>query len=361
MTVLHGGEIEWVVSEEFGIPMSEIVSFANTVSPVIPKEVKDLSKRFGQLYLYPPRDPKKLRGIVADYEEVEPDNVILGSGSTELIHLFARVFGSGRTVIPIPTYSEYETAVKANGGSPSFVRPGPDFQLDVEEITGQISRGARAVMVCNPNNPTGRLYPRGDLLQVAEAAKRSGAVLFIDEVYMCFAPPSSEYTLCDLIESYPVIILNSISKLFGVPSLRLGWGLASKRTIRKLVALKAPGTLGNLSIWAAEVLLRDKEYQSKINSLISRNRKPFAAGLADSGILAPFPSDCNFILSEVAAAGWDSTKLFRTLAAQGIVIRDCATIRGLGNRFVRTTVRTAADNARLLAALGGLHGAGSGA
>jgi threonine-phosphate decarboxylase len=355
MTGLHGGEIEWVVSEEFGIPMSKIVSFANTVSPIIPPEIKNLSRRFGQLFLYPPRDPKHLRGIVADYEEVSPENVILGSGSTELIHLFARVFGSGKVVIPVPTYSEYETAVSANGGSPRFVSPLPGFRLDAKDVVDEV-KGAKAVMVCNPNNPTGRLYPRSALLDVARAAKRAGAMLFIDEVYMCFAPPSKEYTLCEFIESYPVFILNSISKLFGVPSLRLGWGVASKATIRRMAAHKSPGTIGNLSIWAAEELLVDKGYQGKINSYIEKEKARFIPALKKTGVLTPHESDCNFILSQVTGRGWNSTKLFRVLAAEGLVIRDCASIRGLGNRYVRTTVRTAADNDRLIGALGHLGG-----
>lgn len=346
--VLHGGEIEWVISEQYGIPMSKIISFANTVSPFIPKEIKHLGRKFDKLFLYPPRDPYHLRSLVAEYEKVDKDCVILGSGSTELIHLFARVFCQGEVVIPVPTYSEYEEAVKTYDGKPRFIQPKTNFDLDIERIVASMKDSTKAVLICNPNNPTGRLFPKDALVEIADAARRRGAILFVDEVYMCFAPPSKAYTLTELIESHPIFVLNSISKLFGVPSLRLGWGVASRKTIERMARYRSPGTISNLSIWAAEEMLVDKSYQVRINSFILKQKKRFISALRGTDMLAPLHSDCNFVLSEVSRVDWNSTRLFKTLAKRALVIRDCASIRGLSDRYVRTTVRTAADNDKLV-------------
>ncbi len=345
--VLHGGEIEWVVSAQYGIPMSNIVSFANTVSPFIPKEVRNLSKRLDQLSFYPPRDPRHLRSLVAKRERVEEKCVIFGSGSTELIHLFARVFCQGEIVLPVPTYSEYEEAVRTYGGRLKFVRPGAHFDLDLERILASITNQTKAVLICSPNNPTGKLFPKDTLVEIAKATARRGAILFVDQAYMCFAPPSKAYTLTELVESYPIFVLNSISKLFGVPSLRLGWGVASPKTISKMAHYRHPGTIGNLSVWAAEELLGDEAYQLRVNSFITKEREKFTRQLRETGMLTPLRSDCNFVLSRISKSGWNSTRLFETLSKKGVVIRDCASVRGLSDRFVRTTVRTPTDNKRL--------------
>src|SRR5690242_17522717 len=112
LSQLHGGEVEWAVSEKFKIPITEIISFASTVSPIIPESVESLSRKFSQLHLYPARNHSKLKQAIARYHQLpKTENIILGCGSTELIHLFAQVACNGEAIIPVPTYGEYETAV----------------------------------------------------------------------------------------------------------------------------------------------------------------------------------------------------------------------------------------------------------
>ena len=346
---LHGGEVEWAISQKYNIPISSITSFASTVSPIIPESVRRLADKFDQLYLYPAREAGKLKEILAKHEGVEgKDRLILGCGSTELIYLFAQVICNGEVIVPIPTYSEYESAIKRYGGTPVFLDLGPSFDLDVSKIKSAIGPRTRAIFVCNPNNPTGRLYPKRDLEELVKLAKQKNIVLFVDEDYLCFAPASKKYSMTEYVDSYPVFVVNSLSKLFGVPSIRLGWGVGSKSLIEKLSAHKLPWMISNLAIWAGEELLMDASYQQRITNLITGQRKELYNQLREIDWLHVYPSDCNFFLLKITAPNLSSTAVFEKLVEDRLVVRDCSSIRGLGNKFLRTTIRTPEENQLLI-------------
>lgn len=348
---LHGGEIEWEVSRRYGIPISSIASFANTVGPFIPPSIQILKSRFGQLYLYPPRDPEELIGLIAAHEGTKPQNVVVGSGSTELIYHFVKSLGTGEVALPIPTYSEYEIAARKFGLKPVFIRSGPKFDINIQAVKRAITKHTKSIMVCNPNNPTGRLFEKDSMIELATIAKRNEIILFVDQAYLCFAPATKRFSMVELIDEYPIFVLNSLSKLFGVPSLRLGWGVASPLITASVSTSRIPGTLSNLSIWAGEALLKDLTFQKSVERFVEEQRMTQHSGLSGIKGLKVYPSDTNYFLIELEGPRLSSTTIFEDLARMGIVVRDCSRIRGLGNRYLRVTIRSASDNRRLLEAL----------
>lgn len=354
MADLHGGEVEWAVSEAFGIPVEKITSFANTVSPILPKEIRQLARRLSQLYMYPPHDPVHGKQVVASRQGVAgPDQVLLGSGSTELIYLFARRYGRPGAIIPIPTYSEYETAVVGVGGQPWFVPLTPEFDLDVDAIARAWTPECRSVFLCAPNNPTGRLYSPRTIEAVAEIARDRGGVVLVDEAYMCFAPVEKRYTSARWVGELPVITLNSLSKLYGVPSLRLGWAVGEPRRIRELERDKFPGTVSNLALWALDDLAAASEFEQRLGLMIARERSRMVRRLSSFKELRVVPSDSNFLLCRITELGLSASQLFERLARRGLVVRDLSRARGLGPEWFRVTVRTPGDNDRLIRELRG--------
>src|SRR2546428_3349892 len=352
LSELHGGEVEWAVSERFNIPITEIISFASTVSPIIPESLGSLSRKFSQFHLYPSRDHSKLKQAIGRHHGLRKnDAMILGCGSTELIHLFAQVSCNGEAIIPIPTYGEYETAVCRYGGKAGSVTATEELGIDIEGIERAISAKTKAIFLCNPNNPTGRLYAKPQLEQLASVAKENNIILVVDEAYMSFAPESKIYSMGSLVDSYPVLVLGSLSKLFGIPSLRLGWGIGSHSLVNRLESWKIPWTIGNLAIWAAEELLPDVAYQSRIKNLIASQRIALTERLGRIPWLKLTPTDCNFILVKILENRITSTDIFEQLLKKGLVIRDCSSIRGLGDEFFRVTIRTPTDNEKLVSAL----------
>ena len=348
---LHGGEVEWAVSERYNIPISEIISFASTVSPIIPTSIVSLARKFDKLYLYPARDHTKLKEIIARHQELNAGRMILGCGSTEIIHLIAQLIAPAEAIIPVPSYGEYEAAVLKHGGKPVFVGPADNFGLDVEAIGGAISARTKAIFICNPNNPTGKLYDKRDLEELAKIAEERDLVLVVDEAYLAFAPDSKKYSMTSFIRSYPILVLNSLSKLFGVPSLRLGWGMGSSTLVNQLENLKIPWTISNLAVWAAEELLSDSSHQKQVRSLISSQRSELKTQFDEIKWLKAYPSDCNFFLLQILDNRITATDVFEGLVKKGIVVRDCSSMRTLGNRFFRITIRTPGDNKKLISSL----------
>jgi threonine-phosphate decarboxylase len=348
---LHGGELEWVVAKQQGVPIGRLTSFANTVSPEISPQVNNLRHRFRELYLYAPRDPDTPRRAIAKSFSVETRQVLIGSGSTELIHLFFQVISPGHVVIPVPTYSEYALAAKKWGCPTTLVPMTARFDLDLKAIQSAITDDTRAIILCNPNNPTGKLYTRDALESVIRLADRSGATLLVDEAYLCFAKGGFVRSLSGAASRHNVVLVHRLSKLSGAPSLRLGWMISSPSRIREFAERKVPGTVGNLALWLTEPLLRDRTYRRRIQAFIERERQFLEKELSDIAGLCVFPSDCNFILIRLDARGMDSNLLFNQLARQHLVIRAAGNIPGLDRRYFRVTVRKHQDNLKLIRAI----------
>jgi len=348
---LHGGELEWVVAKRHRVSVDRLTSFANTVSPIIPRSVYDLREQFRRLYLYAPRDAVDVRASIASYYGVHANDVLLGAGSTELIHLFFQAIAPAHVVIPVPTYSEYASAAQRWGCRTTLVPMTSDFQLDLPAIRRAVTPRTRAIILCNPNNPTGRFYRRNTMDALVRLADRSGATLLVDEAYLCFVNARHAFSMSRSATRHNVVVVDSLSKLSGAPSLRLGWMVARPTLLRRLGKLKVPGTIGNLALWMTPGLLRDRGHQRHVRSLIARERAYLERQLQRIPGLTVFPSDCNFILLRLQRPGIDADRLFERMAERRLVIRAAGNIPGLDRHFFRVTVRTHPDNVKLVTAL----------
>ena len=350
---LHGGELEWVVAARQRVAVDDLTSFANTVAPIIPKEVYDLRRLFHRLYLYSPRDPVDVRRTIGRYSGVSPDRVLIGAGSTELLHLFFQTISPGHVIIPVPTYSEYASAAKKWNCPASLVRLTPEFDLDLDAISAAVTKKSRAIIVCNPNNPTGRLYAPSKLTALARLADEAGALLLIDEAYLCFVPHHRKHSMAAQTGRHKLVVVDSLSKLSGAPSLRLGWMIGSPRVLRTMSRKKIPGTVSNLSLWLADSLLSAGTHRAGLLRSISQEREYLESELSRISGLVVTPSDCNFILVRLDHQKFDSNQLFDRLARKRLVIRAAGNIPGLDRRYFRVTVRTHPDNVMLVRALRG--------
>ncbi len=348
---LHGGELEWVIAARRKVPVESLTSFANTVAPVMPRQVFDLRREFRRLYLYSPRDPLEVRQAIGKFSAVSSDSVVVGAGSTELIHLFFQTISPGHVIIPVPTYSEYASAAKQWDCPTTLVKLTPDFDLDLEAISEVITHKTRAIVVCNPNNPTGRLYTPAKLLALARLADAAGAYLLIDEAYLGFVPDDRSHSMAAQTRRHRVVVVDSVSKLSGAPSLRVGWMIGPPAFLRGLSRRRVPGTLSNLSLWLVGPLLAATAHRHSMQRLIARERGYLEKELSRISGLTVTPSDCNFILVRLSRDGPDSNQLSDRLGKKGLVIRAAGNISGLNRRYFRVTVRTHADNVKLVHAL----------
>jgi threonine-phosphate decarboxylase len=350
----HGGNV-WEFSETYGVPVDEMIDFSISTNPLGAPETALESIR-GHLNLvkhYPDPDPEWLLEALAKSAGAEPNNVILGNGSTELIYLFNEVFleDGYEAVIPVPSFSEYKAAIERFGGNMTFLRcdSAKNFQLNVEELENTISKKTRVIFLCNPNSPTGVLYDKADILRIIRFAAERNVLVFLDEDYIDFVDDAKRYSMAEYVNDYNnLFVLRSLTKFFGLAGLRIGYAIGSPELVNALNNVKMPWSINSLAMFATEAAIKDADFIKRSRILVSNSRKDMRELLKPIPWLKVYPSETNFLLIEIIRKDLTSTQLKEGLAKEGLLIRDCKDFDGLDNRFFRVTVRRPEENKKLI-------------
>ena len=356
--VEHGGEIWKYLGSG-----KEILDFSSNANPLGPsrKVLRVLRKSLSLISFLPDSDSSSVREAIAEYlgRPIRPSNIIVGNGSTELIHLFALTFVNKgeECIIPIPTFGEYEIAVRRVGGKPRFLRlkPSDGFTLKIDKILEDVKpRRTKAVFICNPNNPTGQVVPQPDIIRLLDETLSVNVMVFLDESYIEF---SSESSLVSLVEKYPnLFVLRSLTKVFSLMGLRIGYGVASEELVKFMSKAKISWNVNVLAQIAAVVALKDRSYLEKVKRTIEKERKFLFRELQKIKGFQVLPTKANFFLVNIENFGFSAPNLKEQLLKHGILIRDCSSIRGLDSCYIRISVRRRLENRKLLETLRHLRG-----
>jgi threonine-phosphate decarboxylase len=371
----HGGNI-YRFAEELKIQERKVIDFSSSVNPLgVSKKVKaEIRKHLKYLHSYPDPEAKRLRKRLSQYHGIDPETILCGNGSTELIYLIVRTLNPQRVLIPVPTFSEYERAcsincksqvtshklkeennfdidpddfIKAMEGklpnppSPPFTRGGQGGLNNSPLITHHSSLSFDMAFLCNPNNPTGRLLKGEYVRKVADAAKELKCYLIVDEAFIDFCADDS--VIKDVGKNPYLIVLRSMTAFYALSGLRLGYGVFPQHIIDRLKAYKEPWTVNNLSQRAAVAALKDKFYTSETLRLIKEEKRFFEKSFKKIGIEF-FDSDTNFYLLKTSSAH----EICRLLKIKGILVRNCANFRGLDSTYLRVAVKSHRENAILI-------------
>jgi len=350
-TYSHGGN--WrEAAKKYGLSPNNILDFSANInpwtsSPGVEEIVKDNLK---DIYHYPDPQCTQLIKQISQYLGVDRENILAGNGSTELIYLAARALLPPRALIFAPTFSEYERALKASGGEPKFLflKESQGFSVNIQRIIDE-TKDVQALFICNPNNPTGTFFPKAELLQVLKITEERKIGFILDESYLDFKYPG-ETLVKEAQKSDHLLVLRSFTKFFAIAGLRLGYGVAGRHLIEKMVGLKEPWTVNCLAQAAGIYLLRNEEKIKKIREAVNKESEFLFGELSRIAGLKPYPPEANFILVKIET-GPSSSKLQGDLARRGILIRDCSNFAGLKNRFFRVAARKREENLRLIDSL----------
>jgi threonine-phosphate decarboxylase len=208
-------------------------------------------------------------------------------------------------------------------------------------------KGVDMAILCNPNNPTGALATKAEMVEILRSCCENGVRLVVDEAFMDFAEADS--LVKDAVQSSSLIVLRAFTKFYGMPGLRVGYAIADTGTAQRLRRGQEPWTIDTPSEQAAIAALTDWGYAKKTRRYIAKGRDRLLADLRLIQGVEPFPSSANFILLKIA--GIDSQLLTDRLGRRGLLVRDCSSFPGLDNRYIRIAVRTWWQNRRLLKAL----------
>lgn len=351
MTECHGGNI-YLHAERLGIDESAILDFSASINPLgVPESVcSAMQENMKCLFNYPDPESRRFRQKIAESEEIDPESILCGNGSTELIYLVVRALKPKRVLIPAPTFSEYEIASSRNAGADvvyhtlkeedSFDMQLKDF---VEAMAGRNGLGAPCDMafLCNPNNPTGRLVTRTDMLKIAEQAARNRCILVVDEAFIDFCPGAS--IVREVCNNPSLIVLRSLTKFYALSGLRVGYAVLHPSMVETVRADKEPWTVNTLAQIAGTVALGDRAYKRETFEVIRREKQRLETGFTRLAISC-LPSAANYFLLRTKKA----QELATHLCTKGILVRDCSNFRGLDDSYLRVAVKSEADNTRLL-------------
>lgn len=285
---------------------------------------------------YPDTYSGGLRTALGELYGIDPDCIIAGNGSDEMIDVIFKTFTNwgDDTAVPVPSYTLYDYFVKMNGGRAIPVDLTKDFQLDVD---GLVATGAKVVIVPSPNNPTGNSFRASDL---EDLLSRFDGIVVIDEAY---AEYSGENMISRVGEFDNLIVTRTFSKAYAMAALRVGYMASNPKLAEMMAAVKIPYSLNAISEGAAIAALKDQEFVRRSVEMVRKERPVLMDGMRRLGFEV-FPSDSNFVL---ARAPIDHSVLVDGLRSKGILIRDFGAKRRTEN-CVRPTVGTAELNALLL-------------
>lgn len=360
MNSTHGGNI-WPLLEK-GIDPSHLLDFSVDLNPLGPPAGWQAVLREGleEAALYPDPVYRDLRRALAEMEGVSPSCILPGNGTAELIHLITRRVKPARAIAAVPTFSEYERAVRADGGQwvPSFLREEEGFLPGPPEWAGQI--GAQILFLCNPNNPTGRAWPQERLMEWLETSHRQGMMAVVDEAYIDFLEEPRKVSTVRWLSRFPrLIVLRSMTKFFAVPGLRLGFLAASEEIVSGLAEIQPPWPVNGPAALVGRWLAGQRDYLERSRQAMAVFRKDLSARLGALPGVVCAPSEANFILCRLKDRMESTQVLGAALAERGILVRLCDDFLGLEpGRFFRVAVRTPEENGRLLNALRGVLHAG---
>ncbi len=351
MNFTHGGNV-FAVARLLGVPPEEILDFSASINPLGPPPgVRGVvAAAFDRLAHYPDSACTELAEALALYHGCEPANVCVGNGSTELIHLLPRLVAGHRALIIAPAFSEYAEALRRAGWEHDyFVLPSDTgFPLSITAVREELKKEYGLLFLCNPGNPTGRVYGKDQVTELLDVCRKAGTLLVVDEAFMDFCEEESIKRL--VIESNAGVVIRSMTKFYGFPGLRLGYALAAPPLAERFCTLRLPWGVSTLAQAAGIAALADPGHGARSRAFVAEERESLMAGLNSLPGVRVWPGAANYLLArldgELTAAG-----LQERLLPQRILIRDCANFHGLDGRFFRVAVRTRADNERLLAAI----------
>ena len=356
----HGG-VRPSDLRDLGLKPEDVLDFSASISPIGPPAgVWDAMTRV-DLGAYPDPQCLELREVLSrrlsGSRDVGVEKILVGNGSTELIHLLARAnlspprFGATNSALLLtPTYSEYQGACNLLGATVSNLAAEPDngFLWDLAEAARRIAEQRPSlVFLCNPNNPTGVLLQSEEVRGLAETTAGSGALLVVDEAYMSFV--DQPWDSLPLLDAGNVVLLRSMTKDYSLTSLRLGYSLASEEVTQQMAAFQPDWSVNGLAQAAGLAALADSDYLPRAREAVAQAKTFLTERLTALGFTV-HPSAANFLLVRVGDAPSWRDRLMR----QGLFVRDCTSF-GL-QEHIRVGIRSLEDCRRLVETMRSLLG-----
>jgi threonine-phosphate decarboxylase len=348
----HGGNVKQICDKS-GLNPDEIIDFSASINPLgYPAIVrKTVTEQFNDVQHYPDSHSSDLRKTIAEKIPCNESNVIIGNGSNELFYLIPRALKPLKGVLLQPTFAEFNDAFcNSNIDVVEIINDDRDFPVINPDISKLKSIKDGMVFLCNPNNPTGQLTRREDILELVN--DNPNRTIVIDEAFMDFVDDDEKYSVikdAPLMEN--LIVVRSLTKFYGFPGLRLGYLVTNESIINRLMKYKEPWTVNTIAQVAGMAAIKDEEFAANTREYVSAEKNILYEGLTKITGIHPFQPTVNFILVRIEDDVITTSEIQNNLLQNNILIRNCSNFVGLNESYFRVAVKTRKDNQKLLSAL----------
>ncbi|MFZ7102602.1 MAG: threonine-phosphate decarboxylase CobD [Peptococcaceae bacterium] len=348
----HGGNLK-EASELYHIDEDELLDFSANINPLGPPAAiyEVITNNLAKIKHYPDSRNKDLKNRLAAHLSLSDNNIVMGNGASELIFLLINYLRPSQVWIPSPTFAEYEIAARSCHAQITRLPLGGEkmniFNLD--KLQGMAENDL--IFICNPNNPTGQLYPAFFLEEVYNIIKNSKAYFVIDESFLDFLEDKKSISFMGRINEYSrLIVLYSLTKFFTIPGLRLGALITNPSLAGEFEGIRDPWNINIFAQLAGVTALQDEDFMKTTLDFYKEEKKFLFSRLAAMEGIRPLPPSANFIFIKLQPPH-TASKICELLAHENILVRNCNSYPYLGEEYLRVAIKARAENLRLLAKL----------
>ncbi|MER2088508.1 MAG: bifunctional adenosylcobinamide kinase/adenosylcobinamide-phosphate guanylyltransferase [Sporosarcina sp.] len=328
-------------------PPARLLDFSENVNPAGPPDsvARIWPQLLDRLKAYPNPEGEPFLSAAADYHGISVDYLFAGNGAAELLALLAERYRDKRAIVVHPTFSEYEATLTAKNVEIVRVLASEDdgFRLPVEAILDGMD-SASVVYLCTPNNPTGVLPAAENLVEIIRYGAEVGCDVVLDEAFIDFVDESLSF-IPEIMNNPHLIIVRSMTKMYAIPGIRLGYVAADPIIIKEIKARAPHWNVNGLAVQIGAVCLQEESYREQAIQRSNLEREKMTQFLLGYGCTVT-DSVTNFIAFTLGP-GRDSGKLYRDMLVRGIVLRHSENFRGMDGRWLRIGMKNPADMAKL--------------
>ncbi|WP_408006355.1 threonine-phosphate decarboxylase CobD [Pseudalkalibacillus sp. A8] len=346
----HGSNPKYLF-EALDLPIPKrLIDFSANINPLGPPP--ELEARwmdiFNRITDYPDPDASELKKYISEIEQVDPQTILIGNGGADLISLVSRMLSGKNVLIIHPTFSEYEKNCSINECKIHYHQlDAPGWELDVKALRNKLD-GIDALFLCNPNNPTGVQYQSEAIMELLKASKEAECLFILDEAF--YDMLSNYQPIIPFVEEFRnLIIIRSMTKMFAIPGLRLGYMIAHPEVIRRIGGYQTHWSVNVPALAAGEICLQNRSFMVETRNYIIEERHKLFTFFSNERYVHS-PSEVNFYLLKDTDTE-DQLSLLRYLLTHGIVPRHTFNFPGLDGRWLRFGIKQSSENDRLIEVL----------
>jgi len=362
-TDFHGGNIYKIFREK---NIDKILDYSSNINPYgLPENLKkEIFEKVFVLERYPDPDYIELREKIAEKNNLNIENIIVGNGATEIIFLFMKILSPKKVLIVSPTFGEYERAIKASTLANDSLeinyfelKETENFVLNVKNLETELENNYDLLILCNPNNPTGQFLKLKKIEEILKICEQKNTKLFVDEAFVEFVEDWENESIINSKENKEnLFVIRAFTKFFAIPGLRLGYGICfNNNLLKKMLEKKEPWSVNNIADLAGKTVLDDENYIQKTKEWIKDQKKYMYENLNKIEGLRAYKTEVNFILLKIEdnllEKGLDVKNLRKKMLEKGILIRDASNFIYLNKHYFRLAIKDKLNNEKVIETL----------